>query len=70
MTIIKNEMENQTKPMRMRVREMEVGDTISFNIQKANLIKDYSSVIGLIYKRKYTTRIARDEDRIYITRIS
>ena len=63
-------MENQTKPMRMRVREMEVGDTISFNIKKASLIKDYSTTIGLIYKRKYTTRVARDEDRIYITRIS
>lgn len=68
--MIKNDIENQTKPMRMRVREMEVGDTIAFDIQKARLIKDYSTTIGLIYKRKYTTRVARSEDRIYITRLS
>lgn len=63
-------MENQTKPMRLRVREMEVGDTISFNIEKARLMKDYASTIGMLYRRKYTTRVARDENKVYVTRIS
>ena len=63
-------MENQKKPMRVRVREMEVGDTISFDISKMPLLRGYSTTVGQIYRRKYTTKVSRKENRIYITRLS
>lgn len=61
----KMQIRNQLK---MKIRELAIGDTIAFPISKTPSVRTSASEIGLMLKRRYTTYTDRDASAVYVTR--
>lgn len=49
---------------------MEVGQTVTFNIEKMKSIRTQASELGTIMNRRYKTRTDREERTISVKRLS
>lgn len=58
-------MRNQLK---VKIRELEIGDTIAFPISKTPSVRTSASEIGLMLKRRYSTYTDREASAVYVTR--
>lgn len=62
------------KPKELRprpaIRAMEVGDVLTFPIEKLPTVKTTCSDLGFILNRRYTTSTDRDSRTIEVTRIT
>lgn len=56
-------------PLRSQIRELEPGKSISFPIQRMQTIKTTCSELGIIYCRKFKTKLNRQQEIITVTRI-
>ena len=61
-------MSEEKVPLRPQIRELELGKSISFPIQRMRTIKTTCSGLGVIYCRKFKTKINREEEIITVTR--
>lgn len=61
----KMQIRNQLK---MKIRELAIGDTIAFPISKTPSVRTSASEIGLMLKRRYTTYTDREASAVYVTR--
>lgn len=57
-------------PLRLQIRELEPGKSISFPIQKMQTIKTTCYELGTIYCRKFSTKLNRQQEIITVTRIN
>lgn len=53
-------MSEEKVPLRPQIRELELGKSISFPIQRMRTIKTTCSELGVIYCRKFRTKIHND----------
>lgn len=53
-----------------KVKELEVGASVEFPIEKLNIIRTYAYEIGLKMERRYTTAIDKEKRTIAVKRIS
>ena len=60
-------MEEKVK-VRPMLENMEIGQTLAFDIAKMKSIRTQCSEIGVILNRQYTTRIDRADRKIYVER--
>lgn len=61
-------MSEEKVPLRPQIRELELGKSISFPIQRMRTIKTTCSELGVIYCRKLRTKINREKEIITVTR--
>lgn len=61
-------MSEEKVPLRPQIRELELGKSISFPIQRMRTIKTTCSELGVIYGRKFRTKINREKEIITVTR--
>lgn len=61
-------MSEEKVPLRPQIRELELGKSISFPIQRMRTIKTTCSELGVIYYRKFRTKINREKEIITVTR--
>ena len=54
-------MSEEKVPLRPQIRELELGKSISFPIRRMRTIKTTCSELGVIYCRKFKTRINREK---------
>jgi hypothetical protein len=57
-------------PLRLQIRELEPGKSISFPIQRMQTIKTTCYELGTIYCRKFSTKLNRQQEIITVTRIN
>lgn len=57
-------------PLRLQIRELEPGKSISFPIQRMQTIKTTCYELGTIYSRKFSTKLNRQQEIITVTRIN
>lgn len=57
-----------TKPILTQLREMEIGDMLSFPAAKRGSIKTMCSEFGFQWGKKFSTSINRQERTISVTR--
>jgi hypothetical protein len=60
----------KTVKIRPAILAMEIGETISFPLMKVSCVRVQTSEIGLVYKRKYTTKTDRVNDIISVKRLA
>ena len=60
-------MSEEKVPLRPQIRELELGKS-SFPIQRMRTIKTTCSELGVIYCRKFRTKINREKEIITVTR--
>ena len=56
-------------PIWPRLRDMDVGTGIDFPIRRMNSVKNACSNYGIIYNRKFRTKIDKERQIILVTRI-
>lgn len=56
--------------LRLQIRELEPGKSISFPIQRMQTIKTTCYELGTIYCRKFSTKLNRQQEIITVTRIN
>lgn len=61
--------ENQVK-VRPALRELKVGETVTFPIARTKVVRAQASDLGLILERKYKTETDREKRIITVIRIS
>ena len=61
-------MSEEKVPLRPQIRELELGKSISFPIRRMRTIKTTCSELGVIYFRKFRTKINREKEIITVTR--
>ena len=61
--------ENQVK-VRPALRELNVGETVTFPIARTKVVRAQASDLGLIHERKYKTETDREKRIITVIRIS
>lgn len=54
--------------IKSRIRELQIGDTISFPIAKTPTVRTSASEIGLILMRRYYTYTDREKFSVFVTR--
>ncbi len=54
--------------VKSRIRELKVGDTITFPIAKTPTVRTSASEIGLILLRRYSTYTDREKSAVFVTR--
>lgn len=57
-------------PLRLQIRELEPGKSISFPIRRMQTIKTTCYELGTIYCRKFSTKLNRQQEIITVTRIN
>ena len=62
-------MAEKKAPIWPRLRDMAVGEDIYFPIQRMNSVKNACSSYGIIYNRKFRTKIDKERQIILVTRI-
>lgn len=62
-------MEEEKSPIQPRLKDMKIGESISFPVYRANSVKNSCSYVNLIYERKFRTKICREDKTIKVTRI-
>lgn len=55
--------------LRDSLDRMEQGQTITFPIEKMMSVRTIASQVGIILRRKYTTRTDNEARLIYVTRV-
>lgn len=63
-------METNSEKVRPLLIKMEVGQTITFGIEKIKSVRTQASELGAIMDRRYKTRTDREERIITIKRLS
>ncbi len=63
-------MTENTIPMRTSIKNMKVGESITFPIEKVRTIRVLASDLGLQYNRLYRTRASRQNRTITVIRKS
>lgn len=63
-------MTENTIPMRTSIKNMKVGESINFPIEKVRTIRVLASDLGLQYNRLYRTRASRQNRTITVIRKS
>lgn len=63
-------MTENTIPMRTSIKNMKVGESINFPIEKVRTIRVLASDLGLQYNRLYRTRASRQNRTITVIRES
>lgn len=63
-------MTENTIPMRTSIKNMKVGESINFPIEKIRTIRVLASDLGLQYNRLYRTRASRQNRTITVIRKS
>lgn len=58
------------KPLRTTLREMEIGEKISFPIEKIRTIKSYCTELKLCTKQQFTTSQSQKDHTVTVCRIS
>ena len=59
-----------TQKIRPTLYEMAVGDTVKFPISRLKSVRTQASELGMMYERQYTTKTARSDKTIEVTRIA
>ena len=63
-------MTENTIPMRTSIKNMKVGESINFPIEKVRTIRVLASDLGLQYNRLYRTRASQQNRTITVIRKS
>lgn len=61
-------MIQQPKKMRTQIIELNVGESVSFPIEKMKTIRAQTSELNCIMQRVYATKLNRDDRTIIVTR--
>jgi len=61
-------MEENTQKIRPTLLHMDVGDTLSFPIERLKSVRVQASELGAMFDMLFSTRTDRAERLIYITR--
>ena len=61
-------MIEQPKKMRTQIVELNVGESVSFPIEKMKTIRAQTSELNCIMQRVYATKLNRDDRTIIVTR--
>lgn len=56
--------------VKIRIEQMEVGESVSFDIARLLTVRTYASSVGLILNRNYRTTTNKEEKTITVTRES
>lgn len=56
--------------LRPKINGLEIGQETSFPLINLSSVKTTACELGLIHGRKYTTRIARSEGVVYVSRLA
>lgn len=51
-----------------KIKQMEIGQTVSFPIERLAVIRTYASELSLVMNRKYKTRADKGKRRIVVSR--
>ena len=62
-------MKQETLPIVPTLRDMKIGEMVTFPLCRLNSVKNTCSNVSLLYKRKYTTKISRPDDIVKVFRI-
>lgn len=63
-------MDTSTEKVHPVLANMEVGETVTFCIEKMKSIRTQASELGAIMNRRYKTRTDREERTITVKRLS
>lgn len=63
-------MDTSTEKVRPVLANMEVGQTVTFGIEKMKSIRTQASELGAIMDRRYKTRTDREDRTITVKRLS
>lgn len=61
-------MENQAIDTKNQIRQMEVGQSLQFPLERLQVIRQYAYELGMLMERKYHTAIDKDAKLISVTR--
>ena len=62
-------MTEQKIPLRPQIRALSLGQTIDFPILRMPTVKSTCTDLGIIYSRKFKTKLNREQGIITVTRI-
>lgn len=51
------------------IRMLEVGSSLTYPIERLDVVRNYAASLGLVLRRKYSTRADKDSGTITITRV-
>lgn len=54
--------------VKIRIEQMEVGESVSFDIARLLTVRTYASSVGLVMNRHYKTTTDREAGTITVTR--
>ena len=58
-----------THDLKNEIREMAVGQRLSFPLDRLAVVRTYASEIGLVMNRRYKTFADRDTRSVVVTRV-
>ena len=62
-------MQQETLPIVPTLRDMQVGDMVTFPLCRLNSVKNTCSNVSLLYHRKYTTKLSRQDNIVKVFRL-
>ena len=68
--LIANITKMEKETVKDQIKQMEVGQTLSYPIERLTVVRTYACELGMILDRKYKTETDRDNRTINVTRES
>lgn len=62
-------MDNFSLSTREKIASLEIGGTITFNLEKMNMVRSTASQLGLLMNRRYKTKTSRENRTINVMRV-
>jgi hypothetical protein len=67
---MKTEKNNIAKPILAQLRDLLVGETVAYPVDRLSTVRTMCSSYGLQWNKKFQTRVSRDTGTIVVTRLN